>query len=782
MSQERKTYMQTGLYSIVSGLCLLFMIFLYLRMMSSVARSEKRDIYIDIMIIGMVYLAADVMWGVVYDNLLPVPVVLQKLLYSIYYSSSAILSYRWFIYVEYMQESVFYKNQVVRTISKLPMIFVVVISALSMWTGQYFYISEQGAYCRGEWYISQLVFTYGYILFAAGKLALKMLSTRDFEAQNTYMIMLSYFLFPAVFGVLQIANAEKPFLCIGIAMATLQTYLFYVTYEKERELSSSKIHSLTRLFISSYYLNLQTGKCEYLSKEDERTENYLTGDFYKNVPQSYKEAIRSYVDNFVHQEDKETYLAMCDDAYIVKNLSVEKQFYYFNYRQVVDGKEKWYRMHVIAAAFFPNGEAKSAVMGIMDVDSQVRNEISQKAAVEEALVQAENANKAKSDFLSSMSHDIRTPMNAIMGFTTLAQNHIEDKVAVQSYLRKILSAGQHLLNLINDILDMSRIESGKIHIQEDEVSLNEIVYEIENLMQSMVEEKRLKFIVNKNIVNNYVFCDKLRLNQILINLLGNAVKFTPEGGTITLDIKQEMVAPEGYGVYFFKVKDNGVGIAKEFHEKIFEAFEREKITEQKGIQGTGLGLAITKNIIEMMGGRISLESEVGKGTEFTVKVMFALQDVDDAELSMEESLEQKEQKEKQERSEQRELFKNRKILLVEDNNLNREIARIFLKEEGFIVDEATNGQEAIDMLSSAKDGEYAVILMDIQMPVMDGYEATREIRNLPNRMLAHTPIIAMTANAFEEEKKKALACGMNGHVAKPIDVNILFKTIEGILK
>jgi CheY-like chemotaxis protein len=328
---------------------------------------------------------------------------------------------------------------------------------------------------------------------------------------------------------------------------------------------------------------------------------------------------------------------------------------------------------------------------------------------------------------------------------------------------------------------MSRIESGKIQIQEDEVSLKEIVRDIENLIQPMVEENRLKFCIKESIVNNYVFCDKLRLNQVLINLLGNAVKFTPEGGTVTLEIDQEMSAPEGYGIYFFKVSDTGIGIAKEFHNKIFEAFERERITEQSGIQGTGLGLAITKNIIEMMGGRISVESEVGEGTTFIVKVMFALQDIDE-EVLFEDTLEQRENKERQEEIERKTLFKNQKILLVEDNTLNREIARILLKEQGFIVEEAVNGREAVDKLAVAKNGEYALVLMDIQMPVMDGYEATKAIRNMQNRVLAHTPIIAMTANAFEEEKKMALSCGMNGHVSKPIDINVLFKTIEGIMK
>ena len=782
MSQERKRYMQTGLYSIVSGLCLLLMIVLYLRMMTSVARSEKRDIYVGIMTVGMVYLATDVLWGVVYDDLLPVPVAMQRLLYAVYYAGSAILSYRWFFYVEYMQESAFYKNPLMRKIAKIPMFFVVVVSGLSIWTGSFFYIDEQGAYCRGDWYAVQLILTYGYIIFAAGKVAAKMMATKDFETQNTYMIMLSYFIFPVVFGILQVANAEMPFLCIGIALATLQTYLFYVTYERERELSSSKIHSLTRLFLSSHYLNLQTDKGEILNKGESSERNYLTGDFYKEAPSLYSEAVQVYIEQYVHPEDREKYRKMCAKEFMVKTLSEEKQFYSFNYRQVAGGQEKWYRMHVIAAAFLPNGEVKSVVMAIMDVDNQVRNDISQKAVVEEALVQAEHANKAKSDFLSSMSHDIRTPMNAIMGFASLAQTHIENKNEVQNYLGKITSAGQHLLNLINDILDMSRIESGKIKLQEDEVSLREIVTDIKNLMQSMVEEKNLTFEVYENIVNNYVFCDKLRLNQILINLLGNAVKFTPDGGTVILDIKQEMVAPEGYGVYVFKVKDTGIGIAKEFQSRIFEAFERDKITEQSGVQGSGLGLAITKNIIELMGGRISLESELDKGAEFTVKVMFALQDVDEAELLEEKTFEQKEQVEKLEQTERRKLFKNRKILLVEDNNLNREIARLLLTEEGFVVEEALNGQEAVEKISTAKDGEYALILMDIQMPIMDGYEATKEIRNMSNRKLAHIPIIAMTANAFEEEKKKALSCGMNGHVSKPIDVNILFKSIEGILK
>ena len=772
--------MGAGLYSLVAGICLLLTFVLYLRMVSSVVRSEKRDIYVSIMTIGMFYLGLDVLWGVIYDSLLPIPIVMQKVIYALYYSSSAILSYRWFAYVEYMQDSVLYHNVKIRNLTKLPMLFVVVVAIMSIWTGSFFFIDEAGVYCRGPMYVPQLILTYGYIIFAAAKLAFRMFLTKEFEDQNTYMIMLSYFVFPVVFGVLQIAYHNMPFLCVGIAMATLQTYLFYVTFEKERELSSSKIHSLSRLFISSYYLDLQTGKREYLSNAEEKEGEYLTGDLYKEAPADHEDAIRVYADMYLHPEDRDNYCLMCSRDYMTRNLSKDNLFYSFNYRQTIEGVDKWFRMHVIVASYAPDGKATSVVLAIMDVNQEIQKDIQQKEAIENALVEAEHANRAKSRFLSNMSHDIRTPMNAITGFVSLAQMHIDDKTQVKDYLAKIQSASKHLLSLINDILDMSRIESGKVQIEEAEVSLKEVLSEVNNLIQPMAEEKNIHFQIQNEIVNNYVYCDKLRLNQVLINLLGNSVKFTPEGGEISLRIYQEMVAPEGYGVYIFKVKDNGIGIGKEFQETIFQAFEREKSTE--GIQGTGLGLSITKSIVSMMGGKITVESNPGKGAEFTVKVVFMLQDVEEAAMVQSEPVEELIQKETTEKEEQRILFTGRKLLLVEDNPLNREIAKKLLQEQGFLIDEAVNGQVAVDKVAASRSGEYAVVLMDIQMPIMDGYEATKQIRDLDNRILANVPIVAMTANAFGEERKKAFACGMNGYVTKPIEINVLFETLKQIIE
>ena len=772
--------MGTGIYSLVAGLCLLLTVVLYLRMISSVTRSEKRDIYLGIMTIGMIYLGLDVAWGAIYDSLLPIPTKMQELIYVAYYASSSILSYRWFAYVEYMQDSVVYHNSKIRILAKLPMFFVVSVSVLSLWTHSFFYIDAQGAYCRGPLYTLQLVLTYGYIIFAAGKLFLRLIATKDFETQNTYMIMLSYFVFPVVFGMLQIAYQDHPFLCMGIAMATLQTYLFYVTFEKERELSSSKLHSLGRLFISSHYVELQTGKREPLNNTEERVEEYLTADFYKEAPSDYEDAIRMYADMYVHPEDRENYCNMCSRGYMQRSLNKENLFYSFNYRQIAGGVEKWFRMHAIVASYSPEGKVTHVVLAVMDVDKEIQKDIKQKEAIEAALVEAEYANKAKSRFLSNMSHDIRTPMNAITGFASLAQSNLEDKVQVKDYLEKIQSASRHLLNLINDILDMSRIESGKVQIEESEVSLKDALFDVNNIIQPMAKEKQIRFQIHSEIVNNYVYCDKLRLNQVLINLLGNSVKFTPEGGEISLRIYQEMVAPKGYGVYIFKVKDNGVGIRKEFLENVFKAFEREKSTEHSGIQGTGLGLSITKNIVKMMGGKIDVESELGKGTEFTVKVVFMLQDVDESMVKEEQILDKV--KEEQEQIYQKKLFRGKKILLAEDNLLNREIAKKLLLGQGFLVEEALDGQDVVNKVQKSAVGEYAAVLMDVQMPTMDGYEATKAIREFDNRRLANIPIVAMTANAFGEDRQRAFACGMNGYVTKPIEINVLFETLKQIIE
>ena len=391
-------------------------------------------------------------------------------------------------------------------------------------------------------------------------------------------------------------------------------------------------------------------------------------------------------------------------------------------------------------------------------------------AAEDALHVAESANKAKSTFLSNMSHDIRTPMNAIIGFTTLALSSITEQEKVKDYLGKILSSSNHLLSLINDILDMSRIESGKVVLEEQETNLAVLADELEHLLSEQAKAQGLELKVDySKLRDRDVFCDKTRLNQVLLNLLSNAVKFTPAGGHVSFTLTQlEQLSP-GKGVYEIRVKDDGIGMTAEFTKRVFEPFESERTSTVSKIQGTGLGMAIAKNIIDMMGGTIDLHTKKGEGTEFVLRLELVLQ-------AQPKPVEAKQQELLPEASS--EYFAGKRLLLVEDNELNREIACMILCKYGFELETAENGQEAVEMVAAAAPGYYDLVLMDIQMPIMDGHEATRRIRALENPELAKVPIVAMTANAFDEDRRAAKDCGMNGFISKPINMQEVIQALR----
>lgn len=621
---------------------------------------------------------------------------------------------------------------------------------------------------------------------------------------------------------------------------------------------------------------------------------------------NYRDAVEAYAE-YVCSEDREMWLESAREDVILENIG-KKKIYYITVRSNFCEKTEYVQFSFTRVSGTEHGF--QVVLAQRLVTETMERELKQRALVENALAQAKQANSAKSTFLSNMSHDIRTPMNAIIGFTALATTHIDQKERIKEYLEKIMASSNHLLSLINDVLDMSRIESGKIRIEEKPCSLPEILHDLRNILQSEISSKRLELYIDTvDVLNENIYCDKLRLNQVLLNLLGNAIKFTGAGGTITVRIIEKPSSVSGSGNYEFHVKDTGIGMSKEFSEHIFEPFERERTSTVSGIQGTGLGMAITKNIVDMMNGTIEVKSEQGVGTEFTVSLPFRLQSspnisqtipelkgcralvVDDdfntcdsvtgmlfkigmrpewtmsgkeALLRTRQALDrgdeyrvyiidwlmpdmngvevtrrirsevgdnapiivlsaydwsdiESEAREagvtafcskplflselreclisavnpesadnKQCTNKQTELFsdpvKNNRILLAEDNELNREIATEILGEAGFVVDTAENGKIAVDMLSRSEEGYYSLILMDIQMPVMDGYEATGAIRRLENKRLASIPILAMTANAFEEDRRNAAEAGMDGHIAKPIDVKNLFESISAILE
>lgn len=453
----------------------------------------------------------------------------------------------------------------------------------------------------------------------------------------------------------------------------------------------------------------------------------------------------------------------------------EQREWDFEYVHQKTKERRWF--HVIAMGSVVGNREKYIFVMSDRTEDKKANE-----ALSAAVHAAETANRAKSTFLSNMSHDIRTPMNAIIGFTTLAVSNIDQKDKVRDYLTKILASSNHLLSLINDVLDMSRIESGRIHLEESETNLSEVLHDLKTIISGQIHAKQLELYMDAmDVTDEDVYCDKTRLNQVMLNLLSNAIKFTPAGGTVSVRLRQLPGARVETANYEIRVKDTGIGMSPEFAAKIFEPFERERTSTVSKIQGTGLGMAITKNIVEMMGGSIEVKTEKEKGTEFILVLPMRI----GAEKPQDERISAIGQAQQPENDSllpaASEDFRGKHILLVEDNELNREIAVEILSEYGFVVDTAENGAIGVEKIATAAPSTYDLVLMDVQMPVMNGYEATRQIRALADPLRANILILAMTANAFDEDRRNALAAGMNGFLSKPIIIEELVHTLQKML-
>lgn len=476
-----------------------------------------------------------------------------------------------------------------------------------------------------------------------------------------------------------------------------------------------------------------------------------TNDMTKNVIQN----ISAYYEQ--HNPEQDAAAIADTEQYLVEQMKAARRFITRN--------------SIIQMGIIVGGLA--IMFSIYNIMSKRERELEIKKA------QAEESSKAKTVFLSNMSHDIRTPMNAIIGYIHLAERDENDARELREYIAKIKTSSRHLLALINDVLEMSRIESGKMDLEPIPIDLKKTLAEVRDMFSTQMEEKEIIFFVDSSqIRNSRVLCDKNRLNRVLLNLLSNAYKFTPEGGIVSISAWQIDIDDEGLGKYELRVSDSGIGMTEEFAARVFEAFERERTSTVSGIQGTGLGMAITKSIIDLMGGTIEVNTAPGKGTEFVIRLMLkTIRDENEKtreKISTGENFSQKKSAEPTDFSEMR-------LLLVDDMDVNREIAVMLLQGFGFTVDVAVNGKDAVEKIAASEPGYYRAVLMDIQMPVMDGYDATRAIRGLANAKLAHIPVVAMTANAFSEDVKKAQDAGMNGHIAKPIDPNVLKATLTEVL-
>lgn len=571
-------------------------------------------------------------------------------------------------------------------------------------------------------------------------------------------IFTAYFLFVNLNQDLPAQDSTTNFstLClICLLMLLFDASVFYLLvnnlYEKKQIRKNMRdteyiTLGLNRLHERFVLIDIKQESYEFLYTTSENEHVLKSGPYNEFV--SYLKAV------IIEKEDKERLSSFLELKNLTRRLTPENLNTSIPIKILLNGKEHWDMLSFIVVEQTEK-EITKILLSRRDITETQQKEVQHQQLLAEALVQAERANNAKSTFLFNMSHDIRTPMNAIIGFINLAKKYIREQEKAEDYLKKAELSSQHMLNIINDILDMARIDSGKVELESEPVNLAEECYAIDVLFRSSMEAKSLKFEVINNMQEQVILADAMRMKQIVVNLVSNAMKYTKPGGKVLLEYRQTGRTTNGCVCFEIHIKDTGIGMSEEYMRHLFEAFERERSATVSGTEGTGLGLAISKNLADLMGATLECNSILGKGTEFILTMNAPIVKKHDACTKENIDINR---------------FKGKKVLLVEDNDLNREIAVEILEEYGLLVDEANDGTVAVDKISKAKDDTYDLILMDIQMPYMDGYQATREIRSMKNKKLAEIPIIAMTANAFEEDKQKALRAGMNNHLSKPIDV------------
>ena len=550
-------------------------------------------------------------------------------------------------------------------------------------------------------------------------------------------------------------------LCMLMLLCSTCVFYFLLnyTYEKNQISQNMRVsnyisHGLELLKERFVLIDVEKDSYEFLYT------NLENECMMKSGP--YTEYISYLRDKVEKESDKEMFSELFSIQALVKKLKLNNMNICIPIELNLQGMKRWELLSFIVIEKKGKNISK-ILLSRRDITEHQRKEMEQQKLLTEALAQAENANKSKSTFLFNMSHDIRTPMNAIIGFNSMAKKHLDDPEKASEYLNKVDMSSQHMLHIVNDILDMARIDSGKVELESEPINIYKECYTTDALFRSSMEEKHIDFSMKINIVDDVVLGDAMRIKQIVVNLVSNAMKYTKPGGSVTLDYFQmEHDENDGYAYFKISVKDSGIGMSDEYQKHLFEAFERERSATVSGIQGTGLGLAIAKQLTDLMGGTLTCNSKLGVGTEFVLKLKLPV--VGYTERTKRESCDVG-------------AFQNKRILLVEDNDLNREIAVDMLNGLGFLVEEATDGSVAVEKIQNAQEGYYWLILMDIQMPYMDGYYATRTIRMIPNETTAQIPIVAMTANAFDEDRKKALDAGMNAHLSKPIDEKQIIETL-----
>lgn len=546
-----------------------------------------------------------------------------------------------------------------------------------------------------------------------------------------------------------------------------------VAYLVEKEYNQEVVKDaiLHRVLGEQYDVVISLINLKYTVITGATEENFSRKLLPSNKSGWYEDFVEKDVIPFLHfnEEEKQIKREKLDINNVIKQLD-DNNYYIIDMSFMKDDGLHYKRFLYYRA----NEKAGLFILLISDVTDLVFDQIRKNEQLTAALNHAEHANAAKSNFLSNMSHDMRTPMNAVTGYTYLAKNS-NDPEKIYDYLEKIESSGNQLLSQINDVLEMSRIESGKMELEESPTDIEKMMREIRDIFAVQMKAKKIEYDVKTtDVTEKVILCDRNRMNSIWMNLISNAYKFTPRRGTIEVELAQTGKAEDDRVPFMLRVKDTGIGMSEDFKDKVFEMFERERSQFKSGVQGTGLGMAITKRIVDMMGGSIELDTEPGKGTEFRIYISFDL-----PRKAVEAS-----RSEPDENNGKYTItnFKGKRLLLAEDSPINQEVAKLILQEAGFEIEIVGDGQQAVRMVSNSEPGYYDAVLMDIQMPELDGYEATKKIRDLEDQDLASVPIIAMTANVFQEDLQKAEDSGMDAHVSKPIDIEKMMATLASVLQ
>lgn len=542
-------------------------------------------------------------------------------------------------------------------------------------------------------------------------------------------------------------------------------FLRDITRMKQAELRSARrmdiIDSLSHENFALYIADLDANTIELYRMQGDIDNPLSVGD---TDGRSYQEFVDTYIESYVAEDDRERVKGAIRNSALIEWMENGSGDFSINYKRSFNGEEQFVELRIIRL----QEAAHKAVLAARNINDEIREQLTQKAALQDALDLAKHASQAKSTFLTNMSHDFRTPMNSITGFAGIALDNLEDTERVKDCLNKIIVSSEHLLDLINDVLDVSRVESGKLSLTLDEVDLDMLLKDIYVVFSGQAAEKNIHFTIDcTQLANKVVTVDKLRLNQILMNTIGNAFKFTPVGGKISVSVKEVPSNLKDYGLFVFRIEDNGCGMSKDFLGKIFTPFERDGKNAMSHAEGTGLGMAITKNLVTLFGGSIEVQSQLGEGSRFTIRLPLKLMDPDAAKTV----------RSAVSKSAETRRFDGKRALVVDDDELSREVMVEILKKYGFSVEEAMDGYEAVQMVSESEPGHYDVVIMDMRMPNMNGDEACKLIRAMDRPDSKTLPIIAATADAFEEGHRLAKESGMTAHTTKPINI----KELLGIL-